>query len=90
MPKVKGGLGLRKAEAINKAFQCKLAWKIFTEEESIWVRIMRAKYLKQNAFLSCLPKSTDSPVWKSILKSRQLIRQGSVWKVAQELIFLLV
>jgi len=81
MPKVKGGLGLRKAEAINKAFQCELAWKVISKEESIWVRVMRTKYLKQNEFLSCLPKSTDSPVWKNILKSRQLIREGLVWKV---------
>ena len=81
MPKVKGGLGLWKAEAINKAFQCKLAWKVISKEQSMWVRIMRAKYLKQNEFLSCLPKSTNSPVWKSILKSRQLIRQSLVWKV---------
>jgi len=74
MPKVKGGLGLRKTTAVNQAFQCKLACKILTKEESIWVRVMHAKYLKQFEFLACLPKPTDSPIWRSILKSRQLIR----------------
>jgi len=66
MPKVKGGLGLRKTEAINKAFQCKLAWKILTDEDSIWVRV------KHYNFLSCPMKTSDSPVWKSLLKCRQL------------------
>ena len=47
MPKVKGRLGLRKTEAINKVFQCKLAWIILTDEEIIWIREMRIKYLKQ-------------------------------------------
>ena len=42
---------------------------------------MRTKYLKQHDFLLCSPKSTNSPVWKSILKIRHLIRQGLVWKV---------
>ena len=81
-PKTLGGLGLRKTGAINKAFQGKLAWKVMTAEDNIWVRIMRAKYLKTHTFLACPPKATDSPVWKSSLKSRKLIRQGIVWKVA--------
>jgi len=53
-----------------------------TAEDNIWVRIMRAKYLKTHTFLACPPKPTNSPVWKSLLKSRKLIRQGMVWKVA--------
>ena len=81
MPRVKGGLGLRKTEAINKAFQCKLARKILTNEDSIWVRVMRAKYLKQQNFLLCPKKASDSPVWKSILSCRPLLRKGMVWKV---------
>jgi len=34
-PKDKGGIGLRKAAAINVAFKCKLAWKILTNNESM-------------------------------------------------------
>ena len=37
MPKSKGGIGLRKTEAVNTAFQCKLAWKILTNNDSVWV-----------------------------------------------------
>jgi len=62
MPKAKGGLGLRKAEAINKAFQCKLAWKILTNEESIWVKAMHAKYLRTQDFLTGTKNQIESPV----------------------------
>ena len=56
-PKTQGGLGLRKIGVINKAFQDKLAWKIMTDEENIWVRIMRSKkYLKKHTFLACPPE----------------------------------
>ena len=83
MPKVNGGLGLRKTEAINKAFQCKLAQKILTDEESIWVRAMRAKYLKQQNFLTCSKKALDSPVWKNMLNYRQILQKGLVWRVGK-------
>ena len=81
MPKSKGGLGLRKADAINKAFQCKLAWKVLTDESSLWVQSMKAKYLKNSCLLEYKRKSTDSPVWKSLLNCRDLLRRGIVWKI---------
>jgi len=43
--KQNGGIGLRKTAAINQAYQSKLAWKIFTNQNSMWVRLMRNKYL---------------------------------------------
>ena len=30
MPKNRGGLELRKTKAINKVFQCELAWEVLT------------------------------------------------------------
>jgi len=50
MPKVKGGLGLRKTEDINKAFQCKLKWKILTDEESLWFDRCRQSILNNKIF----------------------------------------
>jgi len=44
-PKSRDELRLRKVEATNKAFQCKLAWKIFTDIRSYRVKSMTAKYL---------------------------------------------
>ena len=35
-PKEKGGIGLRKTAAVNIAFQCKLGWKVLTNNDSIW------------------------------------------------------
>jgi len=52
LPKNKGGLGLRKTEAVNKAFRCKLAWKILTNHTSLWVQMLRAKYLQKSDFFS--------------------------------------
>ena len=56
-PKKFGGLGFRKTEAVNLAFQCKLAWKFSTQ------------------------KASDSPVWKSVLRSRSLLTKGLRWTI---------
>ena len=61
-PKSAGGLGLRKTEAVNAAFQCKLAWRLLHEPSSLWVDLMRYKYLKTSSLLDCSPKPSDSPV----------------------------
>jgi len=37
MPKSIGGLGLRKTEAFNKTFRCKLVWKVFPGAPNLWV-----------------------------------------------------
>jgi len=71
-----GGLGLRKTDAVNLVFQAKLAWKVLWGFEGLWTSVMKHKYLNSNSFLECKLKSIDSPVWKSILRSRVLLRKG--------------
>jgi len=81
LPKSKGGIGLRRTKAVNKAFQCKLAWEILTNKASLWAQMMRDKYLHKKDFLNYQNKSTDSPVWKSLFKCRLLIKQGVMWQI---------
>jgi len=51
------------------------------ENNSLWVDVMRSKYLKHTSLLECITKSSDSPAWKSILRSRALLLKGLRWRV---------
>ena len=73
-PKDRGKIGLRKTIAVNIAFQCKLAWKILTNNESLWAQSMRQKYLQQYDFFHYINRKGDSNVWRNVMKCGDLIR----------------
>lgn len=69
-PKEKGGLGFRYFEDINLAFLSKLAWKLAREDNTLWIRMLRAKYLKGHSFFQHKLKPNASFVWRSIIQAR--------------------
>ena len=81
MPQNKGGLGLHKTDAVNKAFQCKLAWKVLSNESNFWTQSIKTKYLKDKHLFDYKRKGTDLPVQKSILNCKDLLRRGITWKL---------
>jgi len=82
-PKNLGGFGLRKMVAVNLAFQAKLAWEVLIGTEGLWTLVVNHKYLRSQCLFDRKIKNTDSPVWKSVLKSRALLRKGIRWKVGK-------
>ena len=54
-----------------------------TAEPSLWVRSMRTKYLYESDLFRCPRRSIDSPVWKSIMKNRDLLKGDLIWKVGK-------
>lgn len=48
-PKEIGGLGFRLFKDINMALLSKLAWKVAMDEDNIWCRLLRAKYLREKS-----------------------------------------
>ncbi|CAN1149596.1 Putative ribonuclease H protein At1g65750 [Linum perenne] len=81
-----GGLGLRSARDLNRAFIMKLIWGILSRPEELWVKVLTSKYLKRTDYGSILlvigmqpPKSSsgeDRLVWgledKGIFRSKLL------------------
>ena len=55
-PKFKRGLGIRRNEDVNKTSITKLGLRIFLDTNSIWVRIVREKYVRNNNFFNVLKK----------------------------------
>jgi hypothetical protein len=80
-PKASGGLGFRKMEEVNLGLISKLAWKLLTQSEAMWVAQLQGKYLSSGTFLSPPPHSSPSWLWKGILSSQPIILKGACHKV---------
>ena len=80
-PKFMGGLGLRKSEDFNQALLTKLAWEVQKNEDKLWVKIFRRKYLKVGSFTNIRPPKQVSWICKSLFSCNKLIKKGMCYKV---------
>ena len=68
-PKSEGGLGLQTAKGRNVALLAKLNWRLHTERESLWARVLRAKYCNAQRLQSRNVRNLPcSQVWLAIKK----------------------
>lgn len=42
--KERGGLGLKRADEMNKALLAKLAWRVATQGNETWAKVIKGKY----------------------------------------------
>ncbi|KAL6540841.1 hypothetical protein OROMI_024724 [Orobanche minor] len=80
-PKAEGGLGFREARLNNKAMLSKTVWKTARNEKTIWMELIKAKYLKGQSILHYSSKLGDSPGWKGVIKCAQELRSNFRWRV---------
>lgn len=57
-----GGVGIRSLEKNNIASMAKLAWWYVTEENTLWVTLMRERYQRKSHILDSAYKPGDSQV----------------------------
>ncbi|XVE95435.1 hypothetical protein REPUB_Repub02eG0096900 [Reevesia pubescens] len=76
LPKEKGGLNIRDMRKTNLAYLAKLGWHIVNDSQSLWVDILRSKYMKNDDFFTVRVKNTASYTWRSILRGRDVLMQG--------------
>ncbi|GLJ40125.1 hypothetical protein SUGI_0821990 [Cryptomeria japonica] len=82
--KVDGGIGLRKMNLQNLALGAKLAWKMYSNPQKGWCRLMSLKYLDSHEpeRIFTLANSTGgSPIWKFIWESCRIITEHLSWNL---------
>lgn len=79
--KDKGGLGLKKAKNQNLALLTKLGWKIANNEDNLWVKILRDKYLKHHNIQSWPNNRSASFTWRSIMHIRDILAKRTKWTI---------
>ncbi|CAN1155661.1 Putative ribonuclease H protein At1g65750 [Linum perenne] len=77
-PKEKGGLGLKLARELNRAFLTKLAFIFFKEKDKLWVRVLQHKYFRQSEEgLQVRNLKSSSPLWKGISREWATMLTGA-------------
>ncbi|CAN1836497.1 Putative ribonuclease H protein At1g65750 [Linum perenne] len=78
LPKEKGGLGLKMARQLNRAYLTKLAFIFFKDKEKLWVRVLQHKYFSKNdEGLTARNLKSTSPLWKGMLKEWGTMLEGA-------------
>ncbi|XP_037493252.1 uncharacterized protein LOC105630354 [Jatropha curcas] len=76
-----GGMGFRDLHCFNVALLGKQGWRLLTKTNTLLHHVFKAKYFPRGDFLSASATPGQSFVWKSILSSKQVLIQGSRWRV---------
>jgi hypothetical protein len=79
-PKEVGGLGLLNTKNMNRALLLKWIWRLYQEEDTIWARIIHAKYPDASDLFSGSGQG-GSPFWKSLHKIKHLFKVGAKHEV---------
>lgn len=69
-------------EDINLALITKLAWQMVVPSQKMWVKLIKAKYLRGKQVLDAQRSQiTFSWIWGSILQSIKLLRAGACYQI---------
>lgn len=65
---------------MNIAMLGKLLWDVYVGKDKLWIRILTDKYMQHNSILQ-VPKRNGSYIWNSIMKSRDVLKDGFEFRV---------
>ena len=81
LPKRLGGLGFRNFQDFNDALLAKQCWRLIVDPESLWARVMKARYFPRCSFLDATKGRRASWAWSSLLAGRDLMQRGAHWQI---------
>ncbi|XP_061999011.1 uncharacterized mitochondrial protein AtMg00310-like [Rosa rugosa] len=79
LPKSQGGLGFRNIADFNVALLAKQAWRLHSNPEALWVRVLKSRYFPAGSFWDAGRGCSPSWAWSSLLEGRSLLSAGSLW-----------
>ena len=82
LAKKDGGLGFRDLKSFNLALLAKQGWRLMQCQDSLLFKVYKAKYFQHTSFLEASILNHSSFALRSITCGRDLIIQGSRWRMS--------
>ena len=79
-PKSLGGMGFQELQKFNDAMLGKQVWRLLQNQDSLFVKFFKTKFFPHGTIFDA-KENKGSFAWKSILKGRDVIRQGLKWRM---------
>lgn len=81
LPKDMGGLGLYQIKYRNQAILTKLCWRLATDNEALWAKLLAKKYLSPRRLSEEGRKLPCSRIWVACKKGGPIYVKGLKWSV---------
>lgn len=78
-PKLEGGLGLRDITLLNQALIMKGLWKLASGVNSLWVKVVTAKYMPRSSLWSSGRLYASTHYWRGMMLARQALAAHLQW-----------
>lgn len=80
-PKSEGGMGFKSLEVFNLALLAKQAWRLMTEEGSLFSKVFKARYFSTGSIMTSRLGPNLSFVWRSIWAGVEVLKRGMRWRI---------
>ena len=80
-PKEQGGMGFKDLLRFNDALLAKQTWRLPHDKSTLFYRIFKARFFPHCSIMEATCPSSVSYAWKSIIKARDVIKHGAIWRI---------
>ncbi|XP_075636851.1 uncharacterized protein LOC142609107 [Castanea sativa] len=76
-----GGMGFQDLAMFNDSLLAKQAWRLLNNKTSLFYKVFKARFFPNSSLLEAADSRMGSYAWKSILRGRDIIQRGAIWRV---------
>jgi hypothetical protein len=84
-PKRQGGLGFRDLRKFNQALLARESWRLLQFPDSLYVRVLDAKYYPNGELVDTVFLGEASPMWRAIEYGLELLKKGIIWRISSRM-----
>ena len=74
-------LGFRDLTMFNDSLLPKQAWRLLHNKTSLFYKVFKARFFPNSSLMEAANSRIGSYTWKSILRGRDIIQRGGLWRI---------
>ena len=74
-------MGFKDLALFNDALLAKQAWRLLQNKNSLFYRVFKPKFFPHCSIMEVTESQAGSYAWRSILKGREVLKEGMHWRV---------